>query len=333
VDAVRDLFGARVFGEGTLVGAVAFGLVLLSGWRTGRRRVDWAGAGFAAAAYLTLLGFGPLHGTGGVPIALFPGVLALGVGGLAIRRWHLPRYSAVLVYAPGAVIIAFFTDLAPGHDPSWMKLLVIGAITVGGMLVLDFDVVRERRSLGPMLFAITIFAIYATVPDTEQIIALCGASVALFAYTVPTPIGSLGPEGVGAAMGLLMWAAAFDARGRPSALIGAVGCLGLLIAEPVGRLLVRQRPSSRPSRRVNYEQLILAALFGSIQVALALYAGRVAGMQHNPWIALALLVPADVLAVGFSTQLPPPTRPHAHRRHRGHDERGAASASRESDAV
>jgi hypothetical protein len=183
VDAVRDLFGARVFGEGTLAGAIAFGLVLLSGWRTGRRRVDWAGAAFAVAAYVTLLGVGPLHGTGGLPIALFPGVLLLGAGGLAIRLRHLPRWTAVLLYAPGAVVIAFFTDLAKHPDPSWMKLVVLLAITVGGMLVLDFDVVRERRSLGPLLLVITIFAIYATVPDTEQIIALCGAS----ARWSPTP--------------------------------------------------------------------------------------------------------------------------------------------------
>jgi hypothetical protein len=320
-----------VFGEGTLLGAIAFALVLVSGWRTGRRRVDWAGAGFAAAAYVTLLGVGPLHGTGGVPHMLLPGVLALGAGGLALRLLKLPRYTAVLLYAPGAFITAFHTGLAQHPDPSWMKPVVFGAIAVGGALVLDFDVVRERRSLGPLLFAITIFAIYATVPDTEQIIALCGASVALIAYTVPTPIGSLGPEGVGAAMGLLMWAAAFDARGRPSALIGAVGCLGLLIAEPVGRLFVRHRAQARPSKRVNYEQLILAGLFGSIQVVLALYAGRVAGMGHKPLVALALLAPAYVLAVGFSTQLPPPTRPRRRRR-RGHRTPDATSTPTGSDA-
>jgi hypothetical protein len=333
VDAVRDLFAARIFGEGTIVGAIAFGLVLVSGWRSGRRRVDWAGVGFAAAAYLTLIGLGPLHGTGAVPHTLLTGVLALGVGGLALRLLRLPRYAVVLLYAPGAFMIAYHTNIAQAPDPSWMKPVVFGAITLGGLLVLDFDVARERRSLGPLLLVITIFAVYATVPDTEQIIALCGASVALIAYTVPTPIGSLGPEGVGAGLGLLMWASAFDARGRPSALIGAVGCLGLLLAEPVGRFLVRGRTPTRPSRRVNYEQWILAALFGGLQVVIALYAGRVAGMQHKPLEALALLVPAYVLAIGFSTQLPPPTRPHRHRRRRSQAERGVTPASGGSDTA
>jgi hypothetical protein len=193
---------------------------------------------------------------------------------------------------------------------------VFGAITIGGMLTLDFDVVRERRSLAPLLFVITIVGVYATVPDTEQIIALCGASLALIAYTVPTPIGSLGPEGVGAGMGLLMWAAAFDARGRPAALIGAVGCLGLLVAEPIGRFIIRNRALSQVSRRVNYEQLILAGLFGGLQVVFTLYAARVAGREHKPLVAVALLVPALVLAVGLSTQLPPPTRPRRKRRKR-----------------
>jgi hypothetical protein len=326
VDAVRDLFAARVFGEGTVVGAIAFGLVLITGWRSKRQRLDWAGVGFAAAAYLTLLGLGPLHGTGGVPHTLLPGVLALGLGGLALRLRRLPRWTAVLLYAPGAFILAYHADLAPHPDPSWMKPLVFGAITIGGALTLDFDVVRERRSLAPLLFTITIFGIYSVVPDTEQIIALCGASLALVAYTVPTPIGSLGPEGVGAGMGLLMWAAAFDARGRPTALIGAVGCLGLLAAEPVGRLILRKQPVSRPSRRVNYEQLILAALFGGLQVVFALYAARVAGMHHKPLIAFALLVPAFVVEVALSTQLPPPTRSHR-RRHREERERDGAKAS------
>jgi hypothetical protein len=327
VDAVRDLFAARVFGEGTVAGAIAFGLVLITGWRSKRQRLDWAGVGFAAAAYLTLAGLGPLHGTGGVPHTLLPGIVLLGVGGLAVRLFRLPHWTAVLLFAPGAYILAYHADLAPHPDPGWMQPLVLGAITIGGALTLDFDVVRERRSLGPLLFTITIFGIYSVVPDTEQIIALCGASLALVAYTVPTPIGSLGPEGVGAGMGLLMWAAAFDARGRPTALIGAVGCLGLLVAEPIARLIVRPKAVSPASRRVNYEQLILAGLFGGLQIVFTLYAARVAGLHHKPPIALALLVPALLLAVGLSTQLPPPTRPRRRRRRPEQTERATTDTS------
>src|SRR5262249_20899449 len=148
--AVRDLFGARVFGEGTLLGAVAFGLVLLSGWRTERRRVDWAGVGFAAAAYVTLLGVGPLHGTGGVPNGLLGGVPSLAAGCLAIRLFRRPRATAVLCYAPGAYVVAYHTGLGLRHEPTWVRPTVFGAIALGGLLVLDFDVARERRSLGPL---------------------------------------------------------------------------------------------------------------------------------------------------------------------------------------
>jgi hypothetical protein len=64
--------------------------------------------------------------------------------------------------------------------------------------------------------------------------------------------------------------------------VGSVACLGVVLVAP----LVRWRTSAlRPT-------LVLLAT----QVALVLFVSRVAGLRDSAWVALALSVPAFVVA-------------------------------------
>jgi hypothetical protein len=325
VDAIRDLFGARAFGEGALAGAAAFLVVLAATWARGRTRADWAGLGFAVAALLVLAGTGPAHGTGDIPRGLTVGLGVLVAGGLVLRIPKVPKVAAVVCYAPGAIIVAYHAGLGDLGEPSWARPLVAATIIVGGALLLDVDRARARTAVTPMMFAITVVAVYVTVPDTEHLLVLAGAALALVAYTVPTPISSLGPEGIGAALGVLMWCAAVDGRGRPTSIIGASAALGLLAVDPIGRRLGRHRWSHLV--RLPDEPLALAAAFAIAQGAVALYAARVVGLRHDTTGAVLLLAPWLVVAVAVSAVLPQPSTPKRRHRH-GHSSRSRGTRAR-----
>lgn len=310
MDAFADVVASRGVGEGAIAGAIAFVIVLTIAWRTRRRRVPGAGIAYVVSATVAVAGLGPFRGTGTVPRGLYVGLGLLVAGGLALIGEKRPLWLAVLAYAPGAAVIGFATDLPHDGDLRWVPAVITAVIAVGGALAFDADRVRMRSGLGPVLLAISIAAIYSTVPDTEHVLVLLGAAVPLLAYALPTPIAALGAEGTGAAIGLVMWAAATDGVGRPGSIVGAIGCLGLLVAEPIARRLPLRglddadRP---PSRRDQHLQHL--ALFAAFQIALTLYAARVAGMERHPLNAFGLLVPALLAAMLVATGLPAPVRP------------------------
>jgi hypothetical protein len=319
VDAIRDLVDSRAFGDGVIAGALAFGIVLAIVWATHRRRADFAGLGFAAAGLAALAGTGPLRGTGDVPRGLLVGLVLVALGGGVLRLPRVPSWTACFLYAPGALVIGYATDLTDAGAPDWARPAIAAAIAIGGALAFDLDRARARDAIGPVLFAISVAGVYATVPDTEHAAVLVGAALPLLAYAVPTAIGSLGPEGTGAAIGLLMWVTAIDGRGRPGSIVGAIGCLGLLLAEPIGRRLAPRRyASSRrlPREWAPYEHWILLGIFAGLQVGITAYASRVAGAEKSASTALLYLVPALAAAVVVATGVPPPTRAHRRRRTR-----------------
>jgi hypothetical protein len=141
---------------------------------------------------------------------------------------------------------------------------------------------------------------------------LVGAAIVLLLASFPTPLSSLGPEGAAASVGLLLWVAAADGRGRPGSIVGAVGTLGLLVVEPLVRRVLK--PPRRRARRPE-NHLATVALVTLAQGALALYAARVAGFEDDGGRAALLLVPMVVAAVLIAPVVPRP-RSRAPRRRR-----------------
>jgi hypothetical protein len=307
---VAELIRGQAFSEGLLTSALACGLVLLVAIFTERGRASIAGIPFVLACVVSFSGLGPFARIGHVPGRVYFGLAALALGGLAVRLIALPLGVAMLAYLPGALVLAYRTGLAPPDRPHWVQPLVAVATAVAAALVADTDRARRHSSLGPILFVVAVAGVASSVPDTEHIAVLLGAAVPLLVWSFPLPITSLGPEGAAAATGLLFWVAAIDGKGRPGSIVGSVGCLGLLLVEPVGRRFVRQIDARYRFRTptTRSEKLAAVLLFTAVQCVVTAYAARVAGFARAGGTAAVLLAPAAVVALLVSCGLPPPPR-------------------------
>jgi hypothetical protein len=94
--------------------------------------------------------------------------------------------------------------------------------------------------------------------------------------------------------------------------IGALGCLGLFLYEPIGRRVgprLAQRKRRVVGRTAAHVRDVAAAC--ALQLIVVLWASRVAGRQHSALTALLLLVPAIVAGILAAPLLPSPAAPHA----------------------
>jgi hypothetical protein len=130
----------------------------------------------------------------------------------------------------------------------------------------------------------------------------------------PYAVAALGPGGAYAAVALLLWVVPIDGIGRPGAIVGAIGAFGLLLAEPLGRALVPSLERRFPLPRRTIKQP--RAWYVGAQLALALYASRVAGMVDDAIVAALLLVPALAAGLAFGVLLVLPERRKRRRRRR-----------------
>ena len=262
---------------GLAVGTVALAIGLLAsiGARAlARPALTWGSAGllFAAAA---LVGLDLTHG---VPGGLVGGTALVAVGaGIAVAT-RVPLAARLAAVGPGAWLVAAHGAI-PGER--WVRVLVFVTIVAGGALVADVDRRTARRGLGPLLFAVSVGGVYATVPDTEQVLVLLGVAgpVALLGW--PLRRAGLGPAGSPAAVAVLAWSAAVGGVGRPSSIVGAVGCLGLFVVGAVTRRAVR---TSAPA--------VVAA-----HALLVLVSARVAGLRSTVRAAVAVVLLELVVGV------------------------------------
>jgi hypothetical protein len=161
-------------------------------------------------------------------------------------------------------------------------MLVFVTIVAGGALVADVDRRTARRGLGPLLFAVSVGGVYATVPDTEQALVLLGVAAPVALLGWPLRRAGLGAAGSPAAVAVLAWSAAVGGVGRPSSIVGAVGCLGLFVVGPVSRRAVRTSAST-----------VVAA-----HALLVLVSARVAGLR--PTVRAAVVVVLFELVIGVA---------------------------------
>jgi hypothetical protein len=124
--------------------------------------------------------------------------------------------------------------------------------------------------------------VYTTVPDTERALVLLGAAgAAALLCAVWLRDSRLGSSGAAVSCTLVVLLAVVDGWARPSAVVGAVGCLGLLVIAPV----VTAR---------DLHELWLPMI--GLQLVLVAVCSRVAGLRDEGAVAVAIVAAAWVIA-------------------------------------
>jgi hypothetical protein len=116
------------------------------------------------------------------------------------------------------------------------------------------------------------------VPDTEQALVLLAVGLLIAMVAWPVPFVSLGAAGALASVGLLGWVVAVGGTGRHSAIIGGVGCLALLVIEPLCSVLFKpRRPALALFGTGAWSLLPVAA----VQLLFVSFGSRVVGLRAS----------------------------------------------------
>ncbi len=289
------------FRDGLAFGLLALPVGALAGLaarRPGRVAARIGGLCFVAASGSALAR------TEGLTDGLVVGLVALVVAG-ALSAF-VPRSSSrvvvgALLAVPGAWIVVHAEGMP---EIGWIRGLLGVGIVLGAALASDLD--RRWRDIGagPVLMAISVLGVYATVPDTEQALVLLGASLPLALPGLigsPSSLSSLGPAGAFGAVGLLAWVVGVGGAARTSAIVGGLACLGLFVVEPVAHASTRE--PARVLADLHRGRLHELAILSAAQLVLVYVCSRVAGLRETAagaaWIAGAALVLGVVaLALG-----------------------------------
>lgn len=267
--------------RGLFAGLLALLVVWLCGaaWRRdGREPFPVAGLALVGASLAAMSGKLLLSSELVVGLALL-----VGAGLFADLHPRLRRFLPLLAF-PGAVVICGSGELV---GTGWVRVLVAVAIVAGGPLVAAFDHRWRHQGYGPVLFAVTVAGAYATVPETGRLVVVLGVAAALSLAGWPIPVASLGSAGSLVVTGLLVWTSATGGLERPSSIVGASACLGLLVVEPVGRALVRSGASALDSLPDRWWSCAVVAGAQAVVVAVA---SRAAGLQVETGRAVVIAV-------------------------------------------
>ncbi|MGZ8763936.1 MAG: hypothetical protein ACXW2Y_11495 [Acidimicrobiia bacterium] len=301
MQALNDLIDAPEIHAGVAAGVAALivGALIAGSLRARGTRSNTTpgivGPAIVLATLLALAGPGPFEAVWAVPARVVLALAGLWLAGEIASRTS-PLIGVAMAVAAGVGLID-----PSAHSPGWIiAILVFGPASLGAAAA-DFDRRANGSGLGPLLLLISIVGLYATVPDTELVLVLLGSAIPVTALAWPRVMARLGSGGAYAAIGLFLWITTVEGTARPGSIIGAAAALGLLAAEPVGRLLASRLTRDQTLRapisgRVNGGGFVVA------QVLLAAYAARVVGRVDDPLVAVALAVPGLAIGVVIGTR-------------------------------
>lgn len=225
-------------------------------------------------------------------------VLALALLTLAGLVVDVLRLSMVYLFVaaiPGAIVL----DSAPAVlEMRWVRLLVFATTVVGGVALASFDRRWARHGLAAPLVALWAAGVYMTVPDTEAALAVLGASLVVAVGAWPLRLGCFGACGALPMAGLIAWTARLSGSGRPSSIVGAVACIGLIAVEPATRALRRgdAGPIDVFARPAHGRWWTLPAVV-PFQLVLVIVAARIAGLGHRIDRAVAIVTVEGILSL------------------------------------
>ena len=278
VTATLELVADSAFQIGLVSALAVLALFTIVRFTRGQPSTGW-GLGFVSATLVAI-------SIGSQPDALLLVSLCLLYGGGLVVTPDRPsnrRWTAVvgwLAVATGVVLLTTSLDVS---GPAWMPLgLMVITMVVGVGL---HPARGEVPTLVGPLIMVSAVGIWATVPETDMVRALVGASLALAPATVWPWRFRLSWGGALAVAGLMGWLVIEGGTPRASSVIG--GWSALAVSAISARIEVRGR-------------LRRGALIGGIHLLAVTLSARVVGMMESTgWAALCASILATTM-VGFA---------------------------------
>ena len=228
-----------------------------------------------------------------VPISVVLAVLMLwSAGALAGRLEDHRALAGSLLALPGGIVLVAGTPDVPG----WAGALLVLGPAAAGSLAADLDDRHGALGIAPLAFALALVGMYFTVPDTELARSALGAAAPVVLLAWPFTLARLGRGSAYAATGVFLWIAAIDGAARPGSIVGAAACLGVLLAEPVGRML-----AGRDGAEVGVGAT--PAVIIGVQLVVVFLCSRVAGFRASGSAAALLAGVVLGAAVAVFTSL------------------------------
>lgn len=245
-----------------------------------------AGLALAAAAMVAV---GRAPDGAAVGLRQVTGVAAAAAAAWLGAQLGLAGWLRAALVLPGAVLTVDamrITDRPAAVAPAAVAAAVL-AVLAGRT-----DRVHAATAAGPPLLAVSVFGMYATVPETGQILPVLVVTVPVALVGGPVRLARLGTAGAAASVVLLVAIVAEGGQARPASIVGALASLGMLALDPVVRAVV---PAAAPP--VRWASREMAVFFGT-HVVLVAVASRVAGLRGSG--AEATLIVAAVGAVALA---------------------------------
>jgi hypothetical protein len=158
---------------------------------------------------------------------LIAGIVLVAIGLFA----HKLSIDWGLLWAPAVVVAGIWANVI--NLPAIGRALLLdwwvapAAAITAAVVAHAFATNQNRVELAPA-FSFSLAGVWATVPDTEQIMVLLGVTTALIWLWWPRPLVAPKPVGTLVVATLAVGAGAVGAVGRPGAYVGAFGALASL---------------------------------------------------------------------------------------------------------
>ncbi|HKY49332.1 MAG TPA: hypothetical protein VJQ79_15270 [Acidimicrobiia bacterium] len=223
--------------------------------------------------------------------------LAFGLFGLALaaltRRWN---FDWGLIWGPIALAaLSFATPRWPDNLGAFSNLL-FAAVAVVAVIAATVSIQRGTGiARTPLPLLISLLGIYATVPDTESILALLGVTVSM--AVAWRPFDWARPRWPGAAtMSIVICLAVVSGgRGRESSIVGALAAIAVM-----GLLLCRLWPGSPATPLVMH--FLLVGWWSRV-------AGRADSAGAALLLGLGLTIPVVAVCWVLTRRNPPVKKP------------------------
>jgi hypothetical protein len=199
------------------------------------------------------------------------------------------RWAAIL----GASGLLGLSGREPGAPFRGLRPLGVGVVTPLVTFAFGQFLHRSRRWEPALYAAVTLVGVWATVPDTETVLVVAGAALPGLALTIAWPEGTA--SALAGFVGLVIWAAADGARGRPTSFIAALGCFGLLAVSPASEWARRKLGIDVPQLPVRTATAIRFATHASVIFVCARVAGPLTSQSEVALVTLSALAAGAVV--------------------------------------